>query len=97
MPQPTDAPGVLRDLIDQWLDDGPPEKVEPENIHGAWTASADEFLERRGHPAKRARPPARCTPIRWTGPLATAMTRRASPYWRRSAPATRSSAASSIA
>src|SRR3954447_11959848 len=49
--QPTDAPAVMRDLIDRWAADGePPEEVELENVNGAWTASTAEFLEQMAGP-----------------------------------------------
>jgi hypothetical protein len=55
MDQPTDANGVLRELIETWQAEGvPPEQVKLENVRGAWTASAWEFLgfmaHEPGHP-----------------------------------------------
>ena len=55
MDQPTDANGVLRELIETWQAEGaPPEQVQLENFRGAWTASVSEFLgfmaHEPGHP-----------------------------------------------
>jgi hypothetical protein len=55
MDQPTDANGVLRELIETWQAEGvPPEQVQLENVRGAWTASVWEFLgfmaPEPGHP-----------------------------------------------
>jgi hypothetical protein len=51
MDQPTDAPGVLRDLINRWHSEGqPPAEVALENVRGEWTASTDAFLEHMAGP-----------------------------------------------
>jgi hypothetical protein len=50
MDPPTDANGVLRELIVTWQAEGaPPEQVQLENVGGAWTASAWEFLRFMAH------------------------------------------------
>jgi hypothetical protein len=49
--QPTDAPAVMRDLIDRWASEGePPEEVALENVNGDRTASTEEFLEHMAGP-----------------------------------------------
>ena len=52
MDQPTDANGVLRELIETWQTDGaPPEQVLLANVRGARTASTWEFLDFMAHEA----------------------------------------------